>query len=291
MTTSLNLFRSVLYVPGSNDRALDKIKQIKSDVVIFDLEDSVLPEKKIESREKIFEFLSDKDIYLLNKFLVVRINGLNTEWGVDDLELINNCNPDAILIPKIESEVDLKYFEQNFPQNTKSKIKFWAMIETPMSIINIEKLASYKFKLHGFVMGTNDLLKSMGLKSTRNRDELKYALSKVVMVSKAHNIIAIDGVYNNFNDENGFKKECLQSKEFGFNGKTLIHPSQIEETNNIFSPSALEIKESYEIIKCFDESFKKGLGVAVYKGSIIEDLHVKAAKEIISFDKRIKMKV
>ena len=288
MTTSLNLFRSALYVPCSNSRAIEKVKQIESDVIIFDLEDSILPEKKIHSRKKIFEILANDKNLFPGKFLVVRVNGLNTEWGIDDLELIYKCKPDAILIPKIENEEDLRYLKQNFMDINESTIKFWAMIETPLSIINLEKLASHKFKFQGFVMGTNDLLQSMGLKGSKTRDELIYALSKVTMISKAYNLIVLDGVFNNFRNAQGLKKECIQGKNLGFNGKTLIHPSQIEITNSIFSPSTEEIDEAYAIIKSFNETIKKGSGVAVYKGSIVEDLHVRAAKELISFDKKIR---
>ena len=288
MTTSINLFRSVLYVPCSNLRAIEKIKMLPTDCIIFDLEDSVLPEQKIQARSTICDILKNRKNEFCDKYIVVRVNGINTVWGVDDLEAIYELNPDAILLPKVESKDDLRYIFENFIEINKSGVNFWAMIETPLSIINLESLAKHKCDLKAFVVGTNDLLETMGLKGSEERKELLYAISKVTMISKAFNIISIDGVFNNFKDKIGLEKECLQGKNFGFDGKTLIHPAQIEIANKVFSPSENEIKEAYEIIECFKINSKEGSGVAVYKGRIIEDLHVRAAKKLISFDSIIK---
>ena len=198
MTTSINLFRSVLYVPCSNLRAIEKVKKIKVDCIIFDLEDSVLPEQKIQARSTICDILKNRKNEFLNKYVVVRVNGINTVWGVDDLEAIYELNPDSILLPKVESEDDLRFISENFVEINKSNVNFWAMIETPLSIINLEELAKHKCGLKAFVVGTNDLLETMGLKGSEERNELFYALSKVIMTSKAFNIISIDGVFNNF---------------------------------------------------------------------------------------------
>ena len=288
MTTSIKLFRSVLYVPCSNLRAIEKVKNITVDCIIFDLEDSVLPEQKAQARSTICDILKNRKNEFINKYIVVRVNGINTVWGVDDLEAIYELNPDAILLPKVEIQNDLRYVYENFIEINKSDVNFWIMVETPLSIVNLESLAKHKCDLKAFVVGTNDLLETMEIKGSDKRKELLYALSKVTMISKAFNIISIDGVFNNFKDNVGLEKECLQGKNFGFDGKTLIHPSQVEITNKIFSPSENDIKEAYEIIECFKNNSEEGSGVAVYKGRIIEDLHVRAAKKLISFDKIIK---
>jgi len=288
LTTSIKLFRSVLYVPCSNLRAIEKVKNITVDCIIFDLEDSVLPEQKAQARSTICDILKNRKNEFINKYIVVRVNGINTVWGVDDLEAIYELNPDAILLPKVEIQNDLRYVYENFIEINKSDVNFWIMVETPLSIVNLESLAKHKCDLKAFVVGTNDLLETMEIKGSDKRKELLYALSKVTMISKAFNIISIDGVFNNFKDNVGLEKECLQGKNFGFDGKTLIHPSQVEITNKIFSPSENDIKEAYEIIECFKNNSEEGSGVAVYKGRIIEDLHVRAAKKLISFDKIIK---
>ena len=222
-------------MPGANTRALDKAKSLSADCLILDLEDAVAPDAKIHARENIRAALESGFGY---REAIVRINGLNTQWGLDDLKYFADAKADAILLPKVESASQIQEVANLLKQfNPSNTLKIWAMIETPMAIFKLPEIASSHPLLETLVMGTSDLVKDLHARHTPSRVETQVALSLSVLAARAHHLCVLDGVHLSLDDEAGLKLSCIQGRDMGFDGKTLIHPSQISLTNEIFGPS------------------------------------------------------
>lgn len=266
--------RSALYIPGSKPRALDKARTLPCDVILFDLEDAVSPDEKIAARATLADALAQGGYGARLK--VIRINGLDTEWGHDDAHAAKDMNPDAILLPKVGNPADLEALA-----DIVGDIPLWAMMETPGAMLNAPAIAAHR-QLQAMVMGTNDLAKDLQCRSRRDRLPLMTSLGLCVLAAKAHQIAIIDGVYNAFKDDDGLRDECTQGRDMGFDGKSLIHPAQLEIANTAFSPSQDEADLAHRQIAAFDEAKAAGQGVAVVDGRIVENLHVATARETLA---------
>ena len=271
---SLRPFRSALYIPGSNARALDKARHLAVDAVIFDLEDAVAPPEKESARETLTQELSAGGYGA--RYKIVRINALGTEWGKDDARACAKMACDAVLLPKVNGAEDVDQLLEYV-----SGKKIWAMIETPLGVLNALEIAAHP-EVEGFVLGTNDLAKDLNTRRAQGREPLLFALQKSLLAAKAHGVVALDGVFNAFKDDIGLAEECEQGRDMGFDGKTLIHPAQIAITNGAFGPSEAEIELSRRQIAAFELAESEGKGVAVVDGRIVENLHVETARAILA---------
>ncbi|WP_133484805.1 HpcH/HpaI aldolase/citrate lyase family protein [Aliiroseovarius marinus] len=267
-------YRSVLYIPGSKERALEKARGLAADAIIFDLEDAVAPDAKVEARA-ILKAELDKGGYG-NRAKIVRINGFDTEWGKDDVAAFVGADIDAILMPKVGSAAQLDELAALIPN-----VDLWAMMETPIGMLNAAEIAAHP-RLKGFVMGTNDLAKELNTRFRADRLPMMGGLHMCLIAAKAHDVVIVDGVYNAFKDEEGLKAECDQGRDMGMDGKTLIHPAQLEIANAAFAPSEAEIDLAQRQIAAFEEAEASGQGVAVVDGKIVENLHVVTAKSILA---------
>ncbi|EAP77631.1 MULTISPECIES: HpcH/HpaI aldolase/citrate lyase family protein [Roseovarius] len=268
-------YRSVLYIPGSKERALDKARSLPADAIIFDLEDAVAPDAKAEARETLAASLREGGYG--KRIKIVRINALTTEWGLEDVRVLRDAGADAILLPKVNSPSDVDALADLLPPT----MPIWVMMETPVSVFNAREIAAHG-RVAGLVTGTNDLIKDLGCRSRADRMPLMTALQTIVMAARAARIVAIDGVYNRFRDGDGLKAECEQGRDLGFDGKTLIHPAQIEGANQAFAPTSSEIDLAERQIKAYEDSMASGQGIAVVDGQIVENLHVVAAQRILA---------
>ncbi|MBR3370263.1 MAG: CoA ester lyase [Rhodobacteraceae bacterium] len=278
-------FRSVLYIPGSKERALEKATGLATDAIIFDLEDAVAIDEKANARTLLAEKLCVLDYGVRAK--LVRINALSTQWGADDLEVIATAKPEAILLPKVDNAAHIEALARLLdarPDTADTRI--WAMIESPLGVLNALNIAQAP-RMAGFVMGTNDLAKDMGCRFRADRLPLLSALQLPLMAAKAAGIVAVDGVYNAFKDDDGLRAECQQGRDMGFDGKTLIHPAQLDIANQVFAPSDAEIDLARHQIAAFDAATAKGEGVAVVDGKIVENLHIVSAQQILAKAKAI----
>jgi len=275
MTTQMRPFRSVLYIPGSKDRALDKARSLPVDAIIFDLEDAVSPESKVEARGTLKAAL-DQGGYG-NRYKIIRINGLDTEWGAEDIAALRDAPADAILVPKVNSAADIDAVQTLLGNDTP----IWAMIETPASVLNSNEIAAHP-ALEGFVAGTNDLAKELNCRTRPDRLPMQMSLQMMLLAARGNDVIAVDGVYNQLKDEEGLRAECDQGRDLGFDGKTLIHPAQVAVTNECFAPSEAELDLARRQIEAFEEVEKSGQGVAVVDGKIVENLHVETAKKTLA---------
>ncbi len=272
--------RSVLYMPGANTRALEKAKSLPADSLILDLEDAVAPDAKATARANILAALESGFGY---REAVVRINGLNTAWGLDDLKTFANSKADAIVLPKVESAAQVQEVAALLKQlNAPTNMTIWAMIETPMAIFKLQEIAGSHPLLEALVLGTSDLVKDLHARHTPNRAETHTALSLSVLAARAYGLCVLDGVHLSLDDEVGLKQSCIQGRDMGFDGKTLIHPNQIALANETFGPSAAEITEAEERIAAYEAAIKSGAGIAVLNGKLIEELHIQDAKRILA---------
>ncbi|MEY2961571.1 MAG: hypothetical protein RLZ60_1401 [Pseudomonadota bacterium] len=267
-------FRSALYIPGSKERALEKARGLPVDAILFDLEDAVAPDEKVNARHTLKEALYQGGYG--NKYRVVRINGLDTEWGKDDAAETLEMECDAVLLPKVNSTADVDALAAIIGDK-----KIWAMMETPLGIINAASIAAHP-SIEGFVLGTNDLAKDLNTRKAERREPLLYALQAALLAAKAYSVITIDGVYNAFKDDEGLKVECEQGRDMGYDGKSLIHPAQVEITNAAFAPTEAEIELAQRQIAAFEEAEAQGLGVAVVDGKIVENLHIVTARATLA---------
>ena len=272
--------RSVLYMPGANTRALEKAKSLPADSLILDLEDAVAPDAKAQARENIRAALVTG---FGHREAVVRINGLNTQWGLDDLKAFADTKADAILLPKVESASQIREVASLLKQfNPVSTMKIWAMIETPLAIFKLPEIASSHPMLEALVLGTSDLVKDLHARHTPSRVETQTALSLSVLAARAHQLCVLDGVHLSLDDEDGLRQSCIQGRDMGFDGKTLIHPSQIALANQIFGPSLEEIDEARQRITAYEAAISSGAGIAVLHGKLVEELHIQDAKRILA---------
>ncbi|HVZ53313.1 MAG TPA: CoA ester lyase [Pseudolabrys sp.] len=276
--------RSVLYMPGSNARALEKAKTLAADGVILDLEDSVAPDAKEAARDQVCAAVKAGGFGRREVF--IRVNGVDTPWHADDLAAAAHAAPDAILIPKVSAPDTLELIGRRMlDMGTNHKTKIWAMIETPLAIFNILAIAAAasdsETRLAGFVMGTNDLAKETRARLVPGRAPMLGWLSMCVAAARIHGIDILDGVYNDIGNADGFFMECQQGLELGFDGKTLIHPNQIEPCNTAFSPSPEEIAQARKMIAAFDLPENKTKGVVSIEGRMVERLHADMARRTV----------
>ena len=264
-------YRSALYIPGSKDRALEKARGLPVDVILFDLEDAVSPDAKVAARDTLYAALADDGYGARLK--IVRINALDTEWGAADAVAVAAMNCDAILLPKVNGPDDVDSLAALVPD-----LPIWAMMETPQGILNAAAIAAHP-RIAGFVLGTNDLAKDL---NSRARAALMTSLQMCLLAAKAAGIVALDGVYNAFKDEDGLRAECTEGRDMGFDGKTLIHPAQVAIANAAFGPTDDEIDLARRQIAAFDAAEAEGQGVAVVDGRIVENLHIVTARATLA---------
>ncbi len=267
-------YRSVLYIPGSKERALDKARSLPVDAIIFDLEDAVAADEKDNARETLKAALAQGGYGARVK--IVRINGLDTPWGRADAEAVREMDADVVLLPKVGSAADVDALAA-----ITGDLPIWAMMETPRGMLNAAEIAAHPL-MAGFVMGTNDLAKELQTRFRADRLPLMTSLGLCLLAAKAEGLIIVDGVYNAFKDTEGLAAECAQGRDMGFDGKTLIHPAQVDIANAAFAPSEAEIDLARRQIAAFAEVEASGQGVAVVDGKIVENLHVATAREILA---------
>jgi (3S)-malyl-CoA thioesterase len=274
MTKLSRPLRSVLYIPGSKPRALDKARGLACDAIIFDLEDAVSPDEKAAARDTLAAALAEGGYG--PRLRVIRINGLDTEWGQADAEAAREMKPDAILLPKVGNPGDLEALAE-----IVGDVPLWAMMETPGAMLNAAAIAAHR-SLQCMVMGTNDLAKDLQTRFRADRLPLMTGLGLCVLAAKAQGVAIVDGVYNAFKDEDGLRAECEQGRDMGFDGKTLIHPAQLDIANAAFSPSEDEVDLARRQIDAYEAVVASGQSVAVVDGKIVENLHVATARETIA---------
>jgi citrate lyase subunit beta/citryl-CoA lyase len=277
--------RSVLYMPGSNARAIEKAKTLAADGIILDLEDSVAPDAKESARDQVVAAVKAGGFGKREVF--VRVNGVDTPWHADDLAAAAHAAPDAILVPKVSNPEMLEMIGRRLlDMGTPHKTRVWAMIETPLAIFNILAIAAEardsEARLSGFILGTNDLAKDTRAHLVPGRTPMLPWLSQCVLAARNYGIDILDGVYNEIGNAQGFADECRQGVEFGFDGKTLIHPSQIEPCNAAFSPAPDEVAWARKMIAAFDLPENKAKGVVSIDGRMVERLHADMARRTVA---------
>ena len=277
--------RSVLYMPGSNARALEKAKTLPADGVILDLEDSVAPDAKEAARQQVIDVVKAGGFGRREVF--IRVNGIDTPWHTDDLTAAAHAAPDAILVPKVSNPETLELIGRRLlDMHSDHKIRIWAMIETPLAIFNILSIAAEakdsESRLSGFVLGTNDLAKDTRARLVPGRAPMLGWLSTCIAAARIYGIDVLDGVYNDIGNAEGFAAECKQGAELGFDGKTLVHPNQIEPCNKAFSPSQEEVAMARKMIAAFDLPENKSKGVVSIDGRMVERLHADMARRTVA---------
>ncbi len=271
--------RSVLYMPGSNARALEKAASLPADALILDLEDAVAPEAKDIARTQVCAAVRDRRFG--KREIIIRVNGLDTPWGHRDMEAAVAADPDAILVPKIDGPDDVAHAHQHMSVAADS-CALWLMIETPRAILNAKAIASAGGRLTCFVLGTNDLVKELHARHTPGREALMASLNIAVLAARANRLSVVDGVYNDIANVGGFQAMCEQGRAMGFDGKTLIHPSQVEPCNQAFSPDLEEIAQSRAILAAFSLPENKGKGTIALNGRMVELLHAEIARQTVA---------
>ena len=276
--------RSVLYMPASNPRALEKARELPVDGLILDLEDAVAPEAKAQARDAVVKALKEG---FGGRELLVRINGLDTRWWVDDIDAATSARPDAVLVPKVSSPRQLQDLAARLvDMGTDPHVRVWAMIETPLAVLNVRDIAAAALdsetRLAGFVMGTNDLAKDTGAHIVPGRAPMLPWLMNCLAAARAYGLDILDGVYNDLGNAEGFAAECRQARDLGFDGKTLIHPRQIEPCNQAFSPAPEEVEAARKIIAAFDLPENENKGVIQVDGRMVERLHAEMARRTVT---------
>ena len=281
MPQDVHPYRSVLYMPGSRPRALEKARSLPADALILDLEDAVAPAEKARARDLVAEAV-EAGGYGKRK-LLIRINGLDTEWGGADLARAAAAGPDALLLPKVETPGDVARAVSLMEAcGAPDRCRLWAMMETPRGMLNAGAVAAAHPRLEGFVLGTNDLVKDLGAAHTPDRLPILTGLGLALLAARAEGLVCVDGVYNAFQDAGGLRAVCVQGREMGFDGKSLVHPDQIAIANEVFAPSADDLARASAQVAAFEAAEARGEGVAVVDGRIVENLHVAAARRLLA---------
>lgn len=287
MSKSVRPRRSVLYMPGANTRALEKARTLPADALIFDLEDAVAPDAKEAARANVVAAAQSKGYG--KREIAIRCNGLATPWGAADITAIAKSGADAVVVPKVESAAEVaSVIGLLDAAGAPESMAVWAMMETPKGILRAEEVAGSHPRLTLFVMGTNDLVKDMRARHTPMRLPMITALGLGMLAARAHGLTILDGVYNDIQDAEGFRAVCQQGLEMGFDGKTLIHPSQVEPCNEVFAPSAAELEMAGKIVSAFKAAQAEGKGVVTVDGRMIENLHVEQAERALALAAAIK---
>jgi len=267
-------YRSVLYIPGSRQRALEKARDLPADAIIFDLEDAVAPDEKPAARAVLREVLATTDFGARAR--IVRVNGLDTPWGAEDVAAFAGADIEALLIPKVSSAADVQAVAALAPD-----LPLWAMMETARGMLAAAEIAAHP-RLTGMVMGTNDLAKELGSRFRADRLPMQAALGLCLLAARAEGLTIVDGVYNAFKDDEGLRAESVQGRDMGFDGKTLIHPAQLAIANEVFAPLEAEIELARRQIAAFDAAQAAGQGIAVVDGKIVENLHIFTARQMLA---------
>jgi citrate lyase subunit beta/citryl-CoA lyase len=276
--------RSVLYMPSSNDRALEKAKSIPCDGLILDLEDAVAPDAKPAARESACAAASSGEYG--RREVTIRVNGMDTEWHADDLAAACAAGPDAIVVPKVSSADAVRTLADTLERyGAPDRTTLWAMVETPSAMLHAEEIAGASERLSVLVMGTNDLAKELYAEHVPGRQPLLTGLGLALLAARAAGKVILDGVYNDVQDSAGFLDECRQGRELGFDGKTLIHPGQVEGANEVFAPSKQAVEDARGILEAWEAGV--GSGVVTYKGRMVENLHVESARRTIDIHEAI----
>ncbi len=275
--------RSVLYMPGANERALEKAKTIDADALILDLEDSVSPDAKETGRANVVAAVRSGEYG--HRELAIRVNSIGTQWHDDDVRAAAEAGPDAILVPKVESADQVRALVAAIESaGAPASTQLWAMIETPRGLLHAEEIVAAHERLTVVVMGTNDIVnETYGLHVPGRNALVLTSLAWTLLAVRAAGKVVIDGVYNDVKDLDGFEAEARQGREMGFDGKTLIHPSQVEPANTAFSPSSADVERAEGMIAAFEEAQREARGVATFNGKMIEELHVRDARRILAF--------
>jgi len=281
--------RSVLYVPGSNHRAVEKARTLPCDAVILDLEDAVAPEAKIEARDTVASALKAGGFG--SRFVAVRFNRPEGDWGREDLKTLAPLSPDAVLLPKVETPDEIHSAARDlFNAGASDRTVLWAMMETPWGILNASAIAASHKRLHGFVMGTSDLTRELHAVHRPDRLPLLFSLGQCLLAARAHGLSILDGVHLDLNDEAGFAAACQQAADMGFDGKTLIHPKTIAAANQAFSPSPAMLEQARKTVEAWKVARSEGRGLVVLDGRLVEELHVREAERLLALEKLIREK-
>lgn len=273
--------RSLLYMPGSNSRALEKARTLPADGLIFDLEDAVAPDAKTSARQHVCAALGAGGYG--PRELVVRVNGLATPWGLEDLVAVARCGADAVLLPKVESRAVIRQALSVLQaHDAPASLSLWCMLETPLGILRAEEIAAAHPRVEALVMGTSDLVQDLQARHTRDRMPLLTSLQLCVLAARAYGLTALDGVHLDLDDLEGFAAMCRQAVDLGFDGKTLIHPKTLALANDIFAPSTQEVRWARTIMAAHAQALAEGRGLVVVEGRLIENLHVEEARRVVA---------
>ena len=286
MSATLKPRRSALYMPGSNARALDKARSIPADTLILDLEDAVAPDAKEIARRQVAEAVDGR--VFGHREVVVRINGLATPWGRDDLKALAAVRPDAVLVPKVDSAEEARALGVALDEaGAAPEVALWIMFETPRAVLNAATIGGAGGRLACIVAGTNDLVKEFGGLHTPGREGLLPYLALLLAAARANGLAALDGVYNDIQNAEGFAAACAQGRALGFDGKTLIHPSQVDPCNAAFAPSETEVADARKIIAAFDQPENRAKGAISLDGRMVERLHAEIAARVVAMSEAI----
>jgi citrate lyase subunit beta / citryl-CoA lyase len=273
--------RSVLYMPGANERALVKAETLPADALILDLEDAVAPDAKAVARERVCEAAASGRYG--HREVTIRINGAGTPWHDDDLRAAAAAGPAAVVVPKVDSAGAVHAVEKALEAGgAPDGTAVWAMLETPAATLRAEEVCAASERLTVLVMGTNDLAKELRAEHVPGRQPLLAGLGMCLLAARANAKVILDGVYNDIADADGFESECRQGRQLGFDGKTLIHPSQLEPCNRVFAPAADEVERAARIIEAFEQAEAEGRGVVTVDGRMVENLHVEQARRTLA---------
>lgn len=274
-----NPVRSMLFTPAAKPRALAKIGDLRCDGVIVDLEDAVGAADKQTARKNLIQFANHRTNDA--KTILVRVNAVTSDLFADDVAAAVQAGVDGVVLPKVNGAADLVQLQEVLANAEAPNLPIWAMIETPRGVMNLQQICTATPRLAGLILGPNDLTKELAAVSTPDREALAYSIGALVLAARAFGLICLDGVYNAFRDEDGFLAECQQGHRHGFDGKTLIHPGQIDGANRIFAPSAEDVDRARRMIACFTEAQASGAALATFEGEMIEELHVHTARALI----------
>ncbi len=277
--------RSVLYMPSSNERAIAKASSLDVDAIILDLEDAVAVDQKSNTREKLQQYLETQNFGSAE--VIVRVNGPDTSWGESDIRAFANTKADAICIPKVESPKDVERVISLLEAEGDMETQLWVMAETPIGIKNVEEITLSSHRICTLLLGTSDLMKDLRIPHSVERKGLIYSLSKAVLAARVAGIDIIDGVFIDLKDELGFRTSCEQGLELGFDGKSLIHPKQLKDANEVFAPNQSALEEAKEIVDAWKLCESEGSGVTTVRGKLVESLHVEQAQRLLDYQSAI----
>ena len=275
--------RSVLYVPGINSKALKKAEQLPSDSLIFDLEDAIAPESKKTAQQITLEAISDSRYGY--RELVVRLNPINTNWGREELTVFACANADALLFPKIETIEQVEEILFHLDAAGGSHMPIWLMVETPKAVLDIDRIVACSDRIDCLVMGTSDLVNDIRGRHVKTRENLSYSLQRTLLVARSHGIGILDGVHLDFKNQDSFRMICEASRDMGFDGKTLIHPLQVDIANEVFGVSTQDFERAQQLISVWKEARASGKGLAVVDGRLVENLHIEEAERILEIQR------